>query len=130
VRRRLIEEIATANGIQAPRSLVHRLLRAYAEAYKVPEEQLDQFAAEFTPIAEAQVRRDLILDQVIRSEGLAATEAELDQRIAEIAKRRNQEPGEIYTSLQKAGRLKEIEQSLTEEKAFAHLLAQSTINDS
>ena len=130
VRRRLIEEIATANNVQAPRSLVSRLLRAYAEAYKVPEEQLDQFAAEFAPIAEAQVRRDLILDHVTRTQGLAATEEEVDQRIADIAKRRNQEPGEIYASLQKAGRLKEIEQNITEEKAFGHLLAQSTINDS
>ena len=130
VRRRLIEEIAAANNVQAPRSLVDRLLRAYAQAYEVPESQLGQFVTEFRPIAEAQVRRDLILDQVARSRGLAATEEEVDQRIAELATRRKQEPGELYASLQKAGRLKEIEQSITEEKVFTHLLEQSTINDS
>jgi hypothetical protein len=39
------------------------------------------------------------------------------------------EPGQLYASLQKAGRLKDLQFSITEEKVFAHLLGQSTIEE-
>ena len=74
-----------------------------------------------------QVRRDLILDSIAEKEGLRATEADLDDRIAELAKKRNADPGQVYASLQKAGRLKEIEQGLTEEKVFKWLLERNTV---
>jgi trigger factor len=130
VRRQLIEQIVAANGVPAPRSLVGRVLRAYAQAYQVPDERFEGFAQEFFPLAEAQVRRDLVLDHVARARGLHATEEELDGRISEIARRRDVPPGQVYAELQKAERLKELEQSITEEKVFAHLLAQSTVTES
>jgi trigger factor len=130
VRRQLIEHIVAANGVPAPRSLVGRVLRAYAQAYQVPDERFEAFAQEFFPLAEAQVRRDLVLDHVARAHGLQATEEELDGRIADIARRRSLEPGQVYAELQKAQRLKELEQSITEEKVFTHLLAQSTVTES
>lgn len=127
VRRQLIDEIITANGVEAPRPMVHRVLSAFAQAYEVPDDQLERFAQEFGPIAERQVKRDLVIDHVSDTFDIKATEEDVDRRIAEIAKRRNVEPGQVYTSLQKAGRLKELERNLTEEKVFSHLLEQSTI---
>jgi hypothetical protein len=35
--------------------------------------------------------------------------------------------GELYASLEKAKRLRDIERGLTEEKVFAYLLSQSTV---
>jgi len=35
----------------------------------------------------------------------------------------------VYASLQKAGRLKELERQITEEKVFAYLLQQSTVTE-
>ena len=67
--------------MQAPESLVHRLMHGYAEMYQVPHEQLAQFEQQFHEIAAAQVRRDLVLDAVVEANGLRATEAELDQRV-------------------------------------------------
>ncbi len=90
---------------------------------------MKEFTAEFTPVAEAQVRRDLIINHVAETNNLKATEEDVDDRVAEIAKKRKTEPGQVYASLQKANRLNEIEQSITEEKVFAHLLEQSTINE-
>jgi trigger factor len=130
VRRQLIEQIVTANNVPAPRALVDRLIGAYAQAYSIPDERLETFASEFRTLAESQVRRDLVLDQVTKANGLKATEADVDQRVEEIAKRRGVEPGQVYTELQKAKRLKELEQSITEEKVFAFLLAQSTVTES
>jgi trigger factor len=130
VRRQLIEQIVAANNVPAPRALVGRVLRAYAQAYQVPDERFEAFAQEFFPLAEAQVRRDLVLDHVARTQGLKASEADLDERVAEIARRREQPPGQVYAELQKSQRLKELEQSITEEKVFTHLLAQSTVTES
>jgi trigger factor len=127
VRQKLLDEIASANPFAVPPSWVNQLVEGYVQAYRVPDEERDRFAGEFRPIAERQVRRDLIIDTIAESEGLRATEADLDDRIAELAKKRNAEPGQVYASLQKAGRLKEIEHGLTEEKVFKWLLERNTV---
>ncbi|HEY9015024.1 MAG TPA: hypothetical protein VIM84_08170, partial [Gemmatimonadales bacterium] len=80
-------------------------------------------------VAAAQVRRDLVLDAVVDSNNLRATEAELDQRVGELAAVRGVPAGELYGSLQKNNRLPELERAITEEKAFAWLLQQSTIDE-
>lgn len=127
LRSALVQELVQANAVPAPESLVHRWLHAYAEMYGIPHDQLPQFEQQFHEIAEAQVRRDLVLDAVIEREGLQATEAELDQRIAQLAEARKTSAGEVYGQLQKAGRLGELERQISEEKAFAWLLGQSTV---
>ncbi len=129
LRSRLLEAIVEANSVEAPRPMVHRVLSAFAKAYEVPDDQVEKFTSEFTPVAEAQVRRDLIINHVAETNKLKATEEDVDDRVAEIAKKRKAEPGQVYASLQKANRLNEIEQSITEEKVFTHLLEQSTINE-
>src|SRR6266404_5164358 len=83
VRSELVEQIVQANNVVAPRPLVERVLGMYAQAYKIPEERWPKFAEEFRSIAEAQVRRDLVLDYVVESQNLRATEGELDERRSE-----------------------------------------------
>jgi trigger factor len=129
VRQALISQIVEANNVPAPESLVHRLMHGYAEIYRIPPEQMEQFEQQFHPVAEAQVRRDLVLDAVVEGNNLRATESELDERIAKLAETRGISAGELYGSLQKANRLPELERSITEEKAFAHLLQQSTVDE-
>ncbi len=129
VNRQVMEQVVAANNLVAPRPLVHRLMSGYAQAYQVPDDQLDKFGAEFLPIAERQVQRDLVIDHLAQRENLSATEEDLDKRIEAIAERRGDKPGEVYAALQKAGRIKEIEQSITEEKVFEYLLEQSTITN-
>src|SRR2546425_1008153 len=113
----------------APRPLVERALWAYAQGYGIPEDRVNQFAQEFRPVAEAQVRRDLVLDWVVERHALRATAAELDQRLQELAERRGVPGGaaELRASLEKAKRLRDVERSLTEEKGFTFLLSQSTV---
>ena len=123
----LLEQIIAANRVSAPRPLVERALWAYAQAYGIPEERWPQFATEFRPIAEAQVRRDLILDYVAERHTLHATEAELDRRIKDLAERRGVPAEQLYASLEKGKRLRDVERSITEEKVFAYLVSQSTV---
>ena len=127
VRGELIEQIVAANRVVAPRPLVERVLYAYAQAYSIPEERWEQFATEFQSVAEAQVRRDLVLDAVVERHGLRATPEELDGRIRELAGRRGMPAEQLRASLEKAKRLRDVERSLTEEKVFTFLLSQSTV---
>jgi trigger factor len=129
VRQKVLAQIVEANRVEAPDSLVHRLLHAYADMYKVPEEQIAGFEQQFHPIAENQVKRDLVLDAIVETHGLRATEAELDERINVLAAARGTTAGQLYASLQKANRLQELERSITEEKVFDFLLKQSTIDE-
>jgi FKBP-type peptidyl-prolyl cis-trans isomerase (trigger factor) len=76
------------------------------------------------------VRRDLVLDHVAKTQNLRATEAELDDRIADLAKRRDVGPSEVYTQLQKSGQLKELELRITEDKVWDYLMSQSTVTES
>jgi trigger factor len=127
VRSELIEQIIQANNVVAPRPLVERVLGMYAQAYEIPEERWEKFAQEFRTVAESQVRRDLVLDYVVETQKLRATEAELDERIQQLAERRNLPAAQLYASLEKAKRLRDVARSITEEKVFAYLLSQSTV---
>ena len=127
VRGDLVQQIIEANNVAAPRPLVERVLGMYAQAYEVPEDRWQQFAKEFQTVAESQVKRDLVLDHVVESQNLRATEAELDERIQQLAERRGMKAAELYASLEKAKRLRDVARSITEEKVFAYLLSQSTV---
>jgi len=129
VRARLIDQIAAANNISVPPSLLHRALHAYAQSYGVPDDRHQAFEAEFQPIAEAGVRRELIIDAVATKAGLAGTAQDLNQRLADIAARRNEAPGAVRAALEKAGRLRELERGITEDKVFTYLLERNTVQD-
>jgi trigger factor len=129
VRQALLGQIIEANRVPAPESLVHRVLHGFAHLYKVPEDQLPAFEAQFRPLAVQQVHRDLVLGTVAEAHGLKATEADLDERIGAMATARNLPTGELYASLQKSNRLAELERAITEEKVFSFLLSQSTVEE-
>jgi trigger factor len=130
VRQQLLDEIAQANPFDVPPSWVNRMIDAYMEAYKIPAEQREQFGAEFAAVAEKQVRRDMLIDALAEQNQLGATEKDVDDRVASVAEQRGTDPGQVYASLQKAGRLPEIERSITEEKVFEWLIARNEITSS
>lgn len=127
VRQQIIDQVVQANAFDVPPSWVNQLVDSYMKAYQIPEEERERFNAEFRPVAERQVRRDLIIDTIAEREKLKASESEIDERVADVAKKRNAEPGQVYASLQKAGRLQEIERAITEEKVFKWLLERNTV---
>jgi trigger factor len=127
VRRRLLDDIAGANPFELPPTWVQRLVDAYAQAYQIPEADRPRFSKEFRPVAESQVRRELIIDTIAEHEGLAASESDVDARVSDIAAKQQAPVAEVYASLQKADRLREIERSLTEEKVFKWLLERNTV---
>lgn len=126
-RGQLIERIVEANPFEVPGSWVRQLIDGYMKMYGVPDTEKERFAQEFRPMAERQVRRDLVIDTLAERESLAASAADVDTRIEEMAKTRNTDPGQVYTQLQKAGRLQEIERELTEDRVFNWLLERNPV---
>ena len=127
LRQQLLDEVISANPFDVPEGWVSELSDAYLKQFQVPEEERPRFAQEFRPVAERQVRRDLVIETIAEREGLAATESDIDDRVAEVASKRGSNPSEVYASLQKAGRLREIERSITEEKVFTWLKERNTV---
>jgi trigger factor len=126
-RTQLLDEIVKANPFEIPPSWVRQMVHAYAEAYRIPEAEISKFGDEIRSMAERQVRRDLIIDTISEKEKLVATEADVDDKVQEMAQKRGVEPGTLYASLQKAGRLRELERGITEERVFTWLLTKNTI---
>jgi len=129
LRQQLIDEIIGANSVEAPRPMVQRMLAGIAQNYQIPDDQLEKFTTEMTPMAEQQVKRNMVIDHVAETEKLTATEEDLDAKVEEIAKARNVAPGQVYASLQKAKQLPEMERGITEQKVFDFLMAHSNITD-
>ncbi len=127
VRGQIIEKLVEANPFDVPRAWVNQLIEGYMQMYGVPDAEKQRFAQEFEPMAQRQVRRDLIIDAIAEKESLTASEADVDGRIEEMAKARNVDPGQVYSQLQKAGRLQEIERELTEERVFAWLFERNPV---
>ncbi len=127
VRQKLIDEIIGANPFDVPGSWVRQFADNYAEAYQIPAEDRERFATEFRAMAERQIRRDLVIETLAERESLAASEKDLDDRITEQAEKRGVNPAQLYTQLEKGGRLKEIERSLTEDKVFTWLLEKNEV---
>ena len=80
-------------------------------------------------MAEKQVRRDMLIEALADQEKLTASEKDVDERVAKVAEQRGADPGQVYASLQKAGRLSEIERSITEEKVFEWLTARNAVTN-
>src|SRR2546426_6600152 len=116
LRRDLIEQIAQANRVVAPRPLIERALAVYGQAYGIPEDRWPDFAQEFRPVAEAQVRRDLILGWGVGHHGLRATQAGLEQKLQEIATRRGASVAGGRATLEEGKRLRGLEGGPTAEE--------------
>ena len=127
VRGQLIDQIVEANPFDVPKAWVMQLVDGYMQMYGVPDAEKQRFSQEFIPMAERQVRRDLIVDTVAERESLTASAAAVDARIEELAKARNVDPGQVYAQLQKSGRLQEIERELTEDRVFGWLLEKNPV---
>ncbi|MEP6991986.1 MAG: trigger factor [bacterium] len=129
VRQTLLDNVAEANPFDVPPSWVTRMIDAYMQAYQIPDDQRATFGAEFAAVAEKQVRRDMLIDAIAEQQQLTATEKDVDERVAKVAEQRKTDPGQVYASLQKAGRLPEIERSITEEKVFEWLTARNEVTN-
>lgn len=128
VREQMLDQVITANPFEIPNAWVQQVMGAYMQMYKVPENMRERFAGEFRPMAERQVRRDVVIDTIAEKEGLVASTADVDDKVAEMAAKSGVDTGQLYVRLEKEGRLKELERTVTDEKVFGWLIARNTVH--
>lgn len=128
VRSQLVDQLLEANAFRVPRSMVDRYLeQAMGDTDDVPPEKVEEARDQLRPQAERAVKRVLLVDRIADTQGLQASEEELDQRVEEIAEQNDTTPARVYANLQKAGRLEQLEQQITEDKVFEFLKGESKI---
>lgn len=128
----LVDEIIAANRIDLPESLVERYLIGMMSDQRgplgrVPEERQADLREILRPGAERALRRYYILRRVAETEGLEATDAEVDAAVAERAREAGMDAGELRRRLEKAGDLEDFRLHLTMERVFAWLREYSQI---
>ena len=130
VRGRLLDLLLEANPFEVPRSMVGRYADSVLGDHQdIPEDKLTEIREQIRPEAERAVKRILVIDRIAETQGLAATEEDIDQRVEDIAGANKTAAAKVYAELQKAGRLEAIERELTEKKVFSFLTEQSEITD-
>jgi trigger factor len=130
VRGRLLDLLVEANPFEVPASMVNRYAEGIlGEQTGLDPEKLDEIRESIRPEAERAVKRILLIDRVAETQGLTATDDDVDARIEEIAAASDSTAAKVYASLQKAGRIEALERELTEKKVFDFLEEQSEITD-
>ncbi|MGH7540766.1 MAG: trigger factor, partial [Gemmatimonadota bacterium] len=100
VRDRLVDSVLEANPFEVPPSLIQRYLDRVIEA---PDDadpaEIESARRSLAPAVEKQIKRDLVLERLVETEGLAATEGDVEERLRTLAERRNLSPAEMRKRL-------------------------------
>lgn len=128
VREQLVDGLIEANPFEVPEAMVSSYLDQVIDAPEdAPEEEVAAARQQVRPQAERQIKRHLILDRLVEREGLEATDAEVDERVQELAEERDSSPAAIRRQLAREDQLEQLRRQLAMEKVFDYLKAESTI---
>ncbi len=136
-RRSVVSALLERTNFEVPASLVQRRLSqrldlAHRElAQLMPHEELhqrlDEWAAEWRPEAERDVRETLVLEAVADQEALAASDDEVDARIETMARDQGMAPERLRRAYDQRGLVDSLRTRLREEKALAFLLSTARV---
>ncbi len=95
-RRSLLAELARRNDIDLPRSMVEQRLESMVDEVRQEWKQrrlwppnesdlVERLRAEFDPQAREQVKVALVLEAIVRQEGIQVDDPEMDERLAALA---------------------------------------------
>lgn len=128
VRRQLLDNLLDANPFDVPRTMVDRYVdNLMGDTEGADPQAVARAREQIRPEAERAVKRILLVERIAESQGLRATEEDVDERIEGIAEKNDVSPARVYARLQKSGRLEGIEREITEGKVFDFLKEQSEI---
>ena len=87
----------------------------------------EKLAGELRPAAFRAVRRALLLEAIAAREGITPSEAEVDGRVEQIAKARQQPVPAVRRLLERSGDLDALRVSLREARVLDFLIQQATV---
>jgi trigger factor len=121
----LVTQLIDRNPIELPESMVAGYLeevsqRLRGEGEEWSEEQQKQFLAEYRPHAERRLRRDLLVDALVKAEGITVSEEEVDETLRGAAEG-SMPPPEMERLVRNAAQRERARGHLAERKVFALL---------
>lgn len=128
LRRDLIDQVVQANPFDVPDAMVRQYVDSMFQIGEGADpERMKELYDMARPGAETAIRRMLVVERIAETQNLRASQDEVDARVEEIAQRNERPVGEVWTQLQRSGRLHSLEDEITEQKVFDYLKSQSTI---
>jgi trigger factor len=136
--RALIKELVKRNEFPIAPALVDRYAQAIVNRAKsqlmmmgVDVESVDdgRMRAEVKTEAEEEARGAILLQAIGEREGITASDADVQKRIAELAQGRSETPKQLRAELEKDHRIHQIETQIREQKTLDLLISQAKISD-
>ena len=128
VREKLIDSIIDANPFEVPPSLLsHYLERVLDAPDDADADRVEEARQSVTPAVERQIKKDLILEHVIKSEGLKPSSEEFDEHLSEVGEARGLSLVEVRRQLAKDKQLEAVRHRLAVDRAFQFLGDRSEI---
>ena len=136
--RALIKELVARNTFPIAPALVDRYAQAIVNRAKsqlmmmgVDVESVDdtKMRAEVKTEAEEEARGAILLQAIGEREGINASDADVQKRIAELAQARNENPKQLRAELEKDHRIHQLQTQIREQKTLDLLISQAKITD-
>jgi trigger factor len=136
--REVIKELIKRNEFPVAPALIERYAQIIVNRAKsqlmmmgVDVEGVDdeKMRGEMRAEAEEEARGAILIQAIAEREGITATDADVQKRIAEMAAARNENPKKLRADLEKDQRLPQVEGQIREQKTLDMLIAQAKITD-
>jgi trigger factor len=126
LREQLIEGILQKNDIPVLPSLEARYLQAMVTDAtrshgEIGDEQQQQLAEAYRPVAQRAVRRMIVLDNLRRSESIEVSEEEFEAKFTELGEEQGMDVAEFRRAVERAQNMDRFRSDLEEEKVFSLL---------
>ena len=130
----LVRMLVEANDFDVPASMVDRVADAIVDEFvkdsggkpeHVTPENRKELKEALAEKAEFAAKRELLLDRLTEDHGLEASEEDVDAKIESIAEQAKKSPADVYSALQRAGGLDELQRKLTARNIRSFLRRQS-----
>jgi trigger factor len=137
---KLLDLLREKHPFAVPQSMIERQvenimarteLQFARQGIKLDSANLDsqKLRESIRPSAEKEVRASLILEKVAETEKIAVSDAELEQKLEQLAAQMNQRVEAVKSFYQKKDRLEDLRAVMLEEKTLDFLLSQAKVKD-
>lgn len=141
---KLIEKVSAASQVELPSLLVERQIdRLLGELdqylryqgltlenyVKLAGKTMEELREEKKEEAEKRTKANLVLDAIVKKEGITVEDSEIDAKIAELAESYHDQPDRIKEIFEKQGRMPLLKEELRIRKAIDLLVQEAKIKE-
>jgi trigger factor len=136
----LIKELVKRNEFPVAPALIDRYAQAIVNRAKNPLMRAGvvveaggfdetKMREQFRGDAEEEARGSILVQAIAEREGITASDADLQKRVAEIAAARQENPKKLRADLEQDHRIQQVRNQIVEQKTLDMLIAQAKITD-